>query len=683
MNAVLLPLTLLALSAGCGVDAEIEAAAEPSGVDAALAEVRATVDGAIDPCDDFYQYACGSWFAETELPADKTRWGRGFSAINEANRVVLRDIVETAAADPTAGDEDWARMGNYYASCMNEAAIEDAGVTPIAPHLEAIAAAADLEGVIAANAGLTAVGASGFWGWGVDPDFKNPDVNIAFMGQGGLGLPERDYYFKDDERSVGLREAYVAHVARMLTFIDEAEPEAAAERVMAFETRLAEISLPRVALQDPEKTYNKIDRAGLEELSPGIPWAIHFDAVGASAVVDISVSHPPYFSDLDALLAETELEDLKLYLRWNLINRTAGWLTDAISEADFDFYSRTMRGQQEQEDRWKRCVSATGWSLGEILGRYFVERTFADGAKKQSVDMIEAIEASLEGFLPGLAWMDEPTRVAAIAKLGAITNKIGYPDEWRDYSALGELSPADRFGNAAAISAWSRKRAVDKIGQPVDRAEWYMPPQVVNAYYNPLGNEIVFPAGILQPPFFSADFPMAMNFGGIGVIMGHEVTHGFDDSGRKFDLKGQMVEWWAPEVVERFEEAAQCVVDQYAAIEVQPGFNINGELTLGENIADIGGIKEAHAAYQAWQAAGGDDGLPEGTSADQLFFLGFAQSWCSIQTPEIEQMLLNVDSHSPSKYRVNTALSNVPAFAEAFSCEAGSPMAPEQICEVW
>jgi putative endopeptidase len=687
MNRALLTLTLplTALLACNGKDAEIEAAAEIDPLEVSLQSVREAMDPQADPCEDFYRYACGGWLDATELPPDKPILGRGFTVIDEENRAVLREVIETAAADPTAGDEDWARMGNYYAACMNEDAIEAAGVEPLAPYLASIDAIEDLDGLMKAAGALSVVGPNAFFGASIYPDFKDPDTNIVFMGQSGLGLPDRDYYLDEDADKVKIREAYVPHVARMLGYIGygAADAAAAADRVMAFETKLAEISIPRVELKDPVATYNRVERDGLEELAPELDWGAWFEAMEAPEFTALSVTNEGYFKDVNALLVETDLETLKDYLRWGVINSMAGWLTDEIAQADFDFYRKELSGQAERQPRWKRCVTATRGALSEIVGRYFVEERFAGDAKDVSLEMIDGIEGAIEEALPGLAWMDDPTREAAVAKLDAITNKIGYPDKWLDYSPLGEVAPDDRFGNAIKSMRFGHKREMDKIGQPVDRDEWYMSTAAVNAYYNPLGNEIVFPAGILQPPFFSRDFPMSMNFGGIGVVMGHEVTHGFDDSGRKFDPSGQMVEWWTPDVSDRFEEAAQCVVDQYSEVEVINGMTINGELTLGENIADIGGIKAAYSAWHAWETDnGGAPPLGEFDSS-QLFFLGFAQSWCSISTPELEQLRLKTDSHSPSRYRVNTALSNVPAFAEAYSCEAGDAMVNEDICVVW
>jgi predicted metalloendopeptidase len=472
----------------------------------------------------------------------------------------------------------------------------------------------------------------------------------------------------------------------MLGFLGETGEEAAA--IVAFETELAKVSRPRQEMRDPEKLYNKIDVSGLKELTPEIPWDPFLGGIGYPDLQQLNVAVPEFFEALEGLLKETPSETLQAYLRWNLINGTTGVLTEEIVQANFEFYGKMLQGQQEMRPRWKRCVAATDNALGEILARFFVERRFPGDSKKKALEMVHGIEKAFDDNLPALAWMDDGTRARAVEKSKAVTNKIGYPDQWRDYSSV-ETSADDYFGSAMSATEFEFHRNARKIGRPVDRKEWFMTPPTVNAYYNPTANEMVFPAGILQPPFFHRDFPAAMNFGGIGMVVGHELTHGFDDQGRKFDGKGQMTQWWEDEAIEKFEERASCVADLYETYEIQPGVNLNGRLTLGENIADIGGLKGSYNAFQDWkkdnwsEEQDAEERLLDELTQEQLFFVGFAQTWCTLATEEIERMLVTVDPHSPPEFRVNGPVANLREFADAFQCEEGTPMNPEKICEVW
>jgi endothelin-converting enzyme/putative endopeptidase len=426
-----------------------------------------------------------------------------------------------------------------------------------------------------------------------------------------------------------------------------------------------------------------LDLAGLRKLSPGFEWDTYLASSGYPGLTQIVVGQPEFFEGLSTQAAKADAETLRAYLRWHLLHSQAAFLSKAFVEEDFQFYGATLSGQKEDRPRWKKCVEATDGAMGESLGRYFVERAFPGDSKTIGLDLIGRIEAAFRANLDKLAWMDPATRKRAQEKLQALTNKIGYPDAWRDYSAL-KVVRNDYYANATAAETFEFKRVMDKVGKPVDRKEWGMSPPAVNAYYNPLNNEMVFPAGIMQPPFFKNDYPAAMNFGGIGLVMGHELTHGYDDQGRKFDPKGRLAEWWDPSAGEKFEKQAACVEDLYSSFEPQPGVHVNGKLTLGENIADFGGIK---AAYQAWKSWEADKRTPagavEGLTNDQLFFVGFAQAWCAKMTPEMQRLLINLDPHSPDKYRVNGPLSNFSVFGEAFSCKVGDPMRPQKVCTVW
>ncbi len=651
----------------------------------AAESVAAVMDSSVDPCNDFYQYACGSWLAATKLPADQSRWARSFSVIHEENQEVVRSILEQAAAEPAAKDADWTRMGTFYGSCMDEDAIETAGAAPLAPMLEEIDQVSGVPSAMRVAAELQAHGASPFFDIETEPDFKDPDLMIAFFSQGGLGLPDRDYYVKDDAESRKLLADYQAHVAKMLELLGEDSKAAAdaAARVVSLETRLAKMSRTRTEMRDMEKIYHRVDLTGLKKLAPDVPWNAFLDTMGAPNVKDISVTVPEFFQGLDTLLGETDAATLRDYLRWHLVDSSANLLPKAFVNEHFAFFGRRLSGQKEQQPRWKRCVDGTDRGLGEIVGRYFVEKRFPGESKATARELINDVEGAFAADLDSLGWMDAETRERALEKLHAVTNKVGYPDHWRDYSAL-TLEPGDYYGNAIAVREFEVHRQLAKVGGPVDRSEWHMTPAMVNAYYNPLANEMVFPAGILQAPFFSKDYPMAMNFGGIGMVMGHELTHGFDDQGRKFNDKGQLVQWWNPDVVQRFTERTKCLVNLYDSYEVEPGVHLKGALTLGENIADFGGIKLAHMAFEKWltahpEAATGLDGL----TPDQLFFVAFAQTWCTKSTPEIKKMLATVDPHSASRFRVNGPLSNLPAFAQAFSCAPGTPMHREDACSVW
>jgi predicted metalloendopeptidase len=498
-------------------------------------------------------------------------------------------------------------------------------------------------------------------------------------------MPDRDYYLSEDPKKQELLAQYEKHVARMFGLLGE-EPQTAAAHaveVMQVEARLARASRPREEMRDPEKLYNPMDLARLVEFTPGIDWKAYLAAIGYPGIEDFNIATPEFFQELDAMAAETEVAKLQTYLRWHVVDTFADQLSSEFVNANFEFYGQKLSGQQEIQPRWKRCVAATEGALGEVIGKLYVEAKFPGSSRDVALEMIGDIFDAFEGALPELDWMDDTTRARAMEKVAALNKKIGYPDEWRDYSGL-EVKPDDYFANHLASTEFEFDYDAAKIGKPVNRNEWGMTPQMVNAYYNPLWNEIAFPAGIMQPPFFHKDFPAAMNYGGMGGVIGHELTHGFDDQGRKFAPDGKLREWWEPQVAERFQERAQCVDDFYSRYSVGEGAEVNGTLTLGENIGDIGGVKEAYAAFKALQARhGAGEPAVEGLTDDQLFFVSWGQVWCTVASEEFERRQVTTDPHSPAQFRVMGPLTLNPAFAEAFSCEPGAKMAPAQRCVVW
>lgn len=644
-------------------------------------EVHGLIDEAADPCVDFYRFACGQWLDETTRPADQPRYGR-FHQLRERNDMAQRELLEEAAAAEGA-DAETARLGRFYGACMDKAAVESNGIAALAPVLEAIDATKSDADLMRTLAQLHRVQARPLFGVGVSPGYVDPGIDVVHLRQAGLGLPDRRYYLDEGEDAEALRAAYVEHVAVMLEGLGQADAARRAAEVVALETRLAEITVPRDEIRDPDQRNHPMTVDELQALVPSLPWKTYLDQVGWTQLDALNVVTPAYLQAMAKILAKTKRPVRQAYLRWHLGHALAEHLPASLAASHYELFDRRLNGQAEPMPRWRRCVEVADEGLGESLGRLFVERHFAGDSGRIAEEMIAAVEQAFAAGLPELEWMDPPTRERALAKMEAIVNKIGHPEAWRDYSAL-EIGD-DHLGNVMAVRVFEANRQVAKVGQAVDRGEWHMTPPTVNAYYNPSGNEMVFPAGILQPPFFSADNPMAMNFGGIGMVMGHELTHGFDDGGRKFDGSGQLTEWWGPDAVERFEERATCVEQLYDGYEIQPGVTLNGKLTLGENIADLGGIRQAHGAYTAWAAANGGDATPavEGLTNEQLFFVSFGQIWCSHATPEAERMLATTDTHSHARYRVNGPLSNFPAFWNAFSCEEGTPMHPQNVCEVW
>lgn len=678
-------LVLLALACSPKVAAPEPAA--PPAASGELAAVEKSVAQALDPqadaCVDFYQFACGGWHATTELPADKTRMTRSFTTITDQNQAMLRQIVERAA-EAAGDDPDLQKVGGFYAACMDEEGIASAGLAPVQPLLDRIERAGSAKEIWALAGELHLEGVDPFFSLGVWPDAKNPERNELSLSQGGLGLPDRSFYLEAD--SAPLKQAYQEYVAALLQAAGAPADQAAtsAAQVVAFETRLAEIAVPRADLRDADKTYNPFDRAALAELTPGLDWAAFFGALGYPNVGRAIVATPDTLAALGPLLTQTPPATLRAYLRARALSDAAPYLDATFDNLHFGFYGTTLSGQKEQLPRWKRCVRRTEGALGEVLGRIYVGKAFAGDSKEIALDMIRRVEAEFESGMADLPWMDDATRAVAIEKSRSITNKIGYPDKWRDYSGLA-VDRAEHFGNVRRSRRHESAFWLDQAGKPVDRDLWYMSPQMVNAYYNPVANEIAFPAGILQPPFFSRDFPQAMNYGAMGMVMGHEVSHGFDDEGRKFSATGRLEEWWAPEVAERFEERAQCVVDQYAGYEVQPGLFVDGRLTLGENIADLGGLRQSFRAYRRWIQENGPEPEIAGLSNEQLFFVAYAQAWCSIYTPEAEKVQVRSDPHSPARFRVNGPVRNLPEFGEAFGCERGAPLFPpeDEICVIW
>jgi endothelin-converting enzyme/putative endopeptidase len=627
------------------------------------------LDRSTDPCNDFYQYACGNWIQKNPIPADESRWGR-FNALAERNLAILREILETSRDQ---------KLGDYYASCMDEAGIEKKGAAPIRPDLGRIAALKNKSELAGLVARLHGAGVPAMFSFHAAADSKNSKVNIANLNQGGLSLPDRDYYLKDDAKSVEIRQRFVAHMERMFVLMGTAKESARA--VMDLETALARGSLDRVSRRDPNRVYHKMTVAELEKLAPSFAWRRYFAALGAPAFDSLNVAVPEFLKTLEERIGATSLEDWKTYLAWHVVHDAAPLMASTFVKENFEFFGKTLTGAKELRPRWKRCVELADNELGEALGQGFVDRTFGAEGKKRMLEMVHALERALARDIQGLDWMTPETRKQALVKLKAIQNKIGYPDKWRDYSKL-KIVRGDALGNSSRAAEFERRRDLAKIGQPVDPTEWGMTPPTVNAYYNPPENNINFPAGILQPPFFDRAMDDGVNFGGIGAVIGHEMTHGFDDSGRKFDAAGNLRDWWTGEDAKEFEKRAACFVEQYSQYEAAPGVKLNGKLTLGEDAADNGGLRIAYMALLE-TLEGKPKAKIDGFTPEQRLFLGWGQIWCQNQTEENARLRAATDPHSPGRWRVNGVMVNMPEFRQSFGCRVGQPMAPEKACRVW
>jgi putative endopeptidase len=641
------------------------------------------MDRTAKPCQDFYKYADGGWREKNPIPAEYPSWGT-FNELADRNREALRKILEGLAAQKRAEGTEEQKLGDFYASCMDEAAVESAGARPLDADFARIAGIGSLESLQTVVAGLQTRGVDALFGFGSQQDRKNSSEVIAGAFQGGLGLPDRDYYTKTDEKSKTLRDQYVQHVTRMFELLGDSPEKAAAgaRTVLAIETKLAEASMTRVERRDPDATYHRMEAQQLKTLTPDFSWPAYFQNIAAPPIVAVNISQPKFFEALDRQLKDVPLADWKTYLRWHLAHAAAPGLSSKFVQEDFDFFSRTLQGTKEIQPRWKRCVQSTDRNLGFALGKIYVRDYFPPEAKESADRMVKNLIAALRDDLATLPWMSAETRKAALAKLNAFTPKIGYPDKWRDYSAF-TVSRTSYAANILNGNLYETRRDLAKIGRPVDRTEWGMTPPTVNAYYNAPKNEIVFPGGILQPPFFDARADDAVNYGGIGAVIGHEMTHGFDDQGRKFDGEGNLKNWWTPDDQKNFEQRALCVQKQFDSYTVQGDLHENGKLVLGESIADLGGLTIAYKAYEKSLEGKARPGPVNGLTPEQRFFISWARVWAANDRPEFERLMITVNPHPLDRFRAVGAPSNMPEFARAFECQAADPMIRQERCQIW
>jgi putative endopeptidase len=632
------------------------------------------LDRSVSACTNFYQFANGGWVKTHPIPAAFSTWG-SFNELQENNQGNLLNILRKASANGnTQATADLQKLSVYYSTCMDSAAAERAGAQPIAPELTRISALTNRSQVEAEVARLHSMGISALFGLGSQQDAKNSTAVIAGVSQGGLSLPDRDYYLNPDKRYVDIRASYQDHVSKMFQLAGESATQAAtdAQRVVAIETALARPAKTRVELRDPNANYHRMTSAELSQLAPGFNWASFFAGEGRSDISTINVQNPVFIKSVDSLLASAPIDDLKAYLRWHVIDAAAANLSSAFVNEDFRFGS-VLTGAKELLSREKRCTRATDTGLRDALGQAYVSQYFTPKAKQSALEMVRNLESVFHDRIETLGWMSDSTKVQAEGKLAAFTNKIGYPDKWRDYSTLN-IQQGPFVNNVLAVRQYERRRNMSRIGQPVDRTEWGMTPATVNAYYNPLMNEIVFPAGILQPPFFDPNADDAVNYGGMGAVIGHEMTHGFDDQGAQFDAQGNLRNWWSAADLEKFKHGTGLVSSQYDAYTVLDSVHVNGKLTLGENLADLGGLSIAYAALEKALAAKGRPAPIDGFTPEQRFFLAWAQIWRGNITPEAARLRINTDPHSPGEWRTNGPLSNLPQFAAAFGCKPGDPM---------
>jgi putative endopeptidase len=641
------------------------------------------MDKSVDPCIDFYEYSCGGWKKANPIPPDRTSWGR-YGQLYEDNLVLLRSILERAAAAKNRDAVDQ-KIGDFYGSCVDEAAVNRHGLTPIKPELDAIASVKSMHELapVVAHLQFEDLGGELMFGPGSIQDPDDSDKQIAAVDQGGLGLPDRDYYTNDDAKSKENRERYVQHVQKIFGMLGDSPAQAKtnAETVMRIEMALAKASQTRTERRDPYKIMHKMSPADQAALTPNWDWDAYWKALNPPPFQIVNVLSPDFMKQLNKTLAAESVDNWKNYLRFHITNINAPYLSDEFSTAHFDFYQKYLRGAQEQEPRWKRCVEFVDQRLGEALGQAYVREVFSPELKASTLKMVEEIEKAMELRINQLDWMSPTTKQQALVKLHAIRNKIGYPDKWRDYSSV-EIKPDDFSGNIRNATVFEARRQLNKIGTPTDRAEWQITPPTVDAYYNPQVNDINFPAGVLQPPLYDAKMDDAPNYGDTGGTIGHELTHAFDDEGSQFDAKGNLKNWWTPEDQKKFEERTKCVDDQYSQYVAVDDIHLNGKLTLGENVADIGG---EILAYIAWKDATKDLKLEtkDGLTPDQRFFVGFAQWDCANERPEQVREWVVTNPHSTAKYRINGVVVNMPEFAEAFSCKKSQPMVGAKVCKVW
>ncbi len=680
----------LALVFACAAAASAQDAASPAASLKPLAAIPYTpsldvnsMDRSADPCVDFYQYTCGGWRKNNPIPADQAAWSV-YGKLAHENAQFLWGILEQDAklANRTPAQQ---KIGDYYAACMDAAAIDKLGLTPLQPELDQIAAIGDRKQLAAFLREGAARRGLYFFGAGSEQDAKDAETVIIRLGAGGLGLPDRDYYTKPDAKSEEIRKRYVAYLAQMLEMSGEPRAKAASDAAatMRIETALAMASLTRVERRDPYKTYNPMSLDQVEALAPALEIGAYLkqQRLPAASFAKINVSQPKFFAALEAELADEPLDDLKGYLRAHALSNAAPALSSDYETAQFDFFSKFLRGVPQMQPRWQRCERQVDRYLGEALGQEFVARTFSADTKAKVVTMTDQIEAAMQDEILQLDWMSEATKKQALLKLHAVRNKIGYPDKWRDYSAL-TISPNDYFGNIARAHAFDTKRDWAKVGKPLDRGEWDMTPPTVNAYYNGQMNDINFPAGVLQPPLYDPKEDDAPNYGNTGGTIGHELTHGFDDEGRQYDVHGNLKDWWTPEDAKGFEQRIDCQRDQYAKYVIVDDIHINSKLTSGEDVADLGGTLLAYIAWKK-QTEGMNLQPKEGLTPDQRFFVGYAQWACENERPENQRVGAITDPHSPGSARVNGIVSNLPQFAAAFGCKAGQPMVNAPMCKVW
>lgn len=642
------------------------------------------LDKTCKPCEDFYQYANGGWLKNNPIPPDQSEWG-SFVTLSDQNQKALKEILEVAAKNTSAAPgSNEQKIGDYYFSCMDEAGIASRGLKPLQPQFDDIASIHDRASLLEIGAHLRAIGTNVLFVFGSDQDFKDSTQVIGEADQGGLGLPERDYYLSDEADKKKIREQYEEHVTKMFGLLGDSPEKAAAEAktVLAVETSLAKASMGQVDLRNPDKVYHKMPLAEAQKLTPNFSWDNFLKFFGAPKIQEINIAQPEFFKALNGMLDSVSLDDWKTYYRWHVVSRWAGSLPEPFVQENFRFNGQILTGAKELQPRWKRCSQFTDSRLGEALGQVYVQKYFPPQAKARALEMVHNLIAALHDDLTTLPWMTQATRDAAILKLQAFNVKIGYPDKWRDYSAL-KIDRDSFLENNLRSAKFEHARDLAKIGKPVDRLEWGMTPPTVDAYNNPQLNEIVFPAGILQPPFFDPARDDAYNYGGMGAVIGHEITHGFDDEGAKFDATGNLRDWWTAQDLKNFQERGDCVAKQFDGYTVDGEMHQNGKLVEGESIADLGGLKIAYAAYQ--KSLEGKQRVTDtnGYTPEQRFFLGYALNWRIEERPEVARLYASSDPHPAARNRAIGPLSNMPEFAKAFSCKKGDKMVREQACKIW